>query len=102
MTDLICHIGLPRTGTTTIQKVLHPLPGYLGKLKGVKPGTDRARSLKRITPAADLARWQRQAEAWAADVVAWQQRWRPSVERLILSDEGLARIDPSRDAGLTG
>lgn len=96
MTDLVVHIGLPKAGSTTIQRVtLHDIPGYLGIKQGCKPEKDLGHQLKRMTPAESLSVWKSEVSSWTRRAIDYKNRVCPDAHRLIVSHEGFSRITPS-------
>lgn len=90
MPDLIVHIGLPKTGTTTIHKnLLRSTPGFLGRTAGAKK--DLGHQFSNIFRRTHSPRWLSQANSWNALALALMQENWPGIRRLIVSDEGLSQ-----------
>jgi hypothetical protein len=99
MTDLVIHIGLPKTATTTLQEHVFPLsPYYLGKRLRWSPATRFAADLSHLCAAMSdhsSGHTREQVEAWVARVLREAER-RPAPESataapIVISDEGLSR-----------
>ena len=61
MTDIIFHIGLPKAGSTSIQRnILQSTYGYMGKFVACKNNKDYARQFDEITPYEDILIWKKE------------------------------------------
>lgn len=91
MTDLIIHIGLPKCGSTTLQReVFAHEQGYLGTHPAIPRGDNLAKQLQQCGPFGGRQTLSRRAlHRWAEHVRALKaERW-PGIDRLIASDEVL-------------
>lgn len=95
MTDLIIHIGLSKTGTTTIQKkVLQSFPGYIGRKEDNDDDVFR-QEFSALTPSDSLQQWEKNIKLWADRLIQHKEQKYPEAEKLIISDENLSRITPN-------
>ena len=92
MTDLIFHIGLPKCGSTTLQReIFSEIPGYLGTST---KDLDRnfAKEFQKVTPTgARLKGNLKRAQLWADEVSKTLEKKFPDVSRYIVSDEFLSQ-----------
>ncbi|HKL22888.1 MAG TPA: sulfotransferase domain-containing protein [Tichowtungia sp.] len=92
MTDLIFHIGLPKCGSSTLQRsVFRHEDGYLGTEPDIAPELNMAKQLQKCAPFAGRQTINRKGLRGWADCVRSikQERW-PNIDRLILSNEMLS------------
>lgn len=92
MTDLIFHIGLPKCGSSTLQRsIFRYEDGYLGTEPDIAPELNMAKELQKCGPFAGRQTInKKELREWAERVRRIrQERW-PDVDRLILSNEMLS------------
>ncbi|MFM9816312.1 UNVERIFIED_CONTAM: sulfotransferase domain-containing protein [Spiribacter pallidus] len=91
MTDLIIHIGLPKCGSTTLQReVFAREQGYLGTHPSLSREDNLAKQLQQCGPFGGRQTLSRRGlHRWADRVRAHQKVQWPDVHRLIASDEVL-------------
>lgn len=92
MTDLVIHIGMPKCGSTTLQReVFAHESGYLGTHPDIPRDENLAKQLQHCGPFGGRQTFSRRAlHRWADRVRALQQdRW-PDIDRIIASDEVLS------------
>ena len=83
--DLILHIGLPKTGTTTIQWLVRDCPGYFAR---------DSSKLKKICRTRQGENWYRAAQRWSRDLQhKFQHRGMP-YETILLSSEAVFTTHP--------
>lgn len=93
MTDIIFHIGLPKAGSTFIQRnILHNTYGYMGKFVGCKNNRDHARQFNELTPHEDILIWKKRAYTLASNILEFKKKFIPNENRLIISHEGLSKM----------
>lgn len=94
MTDLILHIGLPKTGTTTLQeKYFCKLPNYLGRsmVMNLNPGNNHEiQELYKIVGIRGKTTNGNSVINWAEHILALKKSMNPELSYLFLSDEELA------------
>lgn len=91
MTDLVLHIGLPKTGTTTLQHTLSAsFAGYAGKLKGKSLHRDPAKTFSRIIASNDHD-WIKQLEDWKNNTLENHNLIYKAAKTVLISDESLTR-----------
>ncbi|WP_022728618.1 sulfotransferase family protein [Fodinicurvata sediminis] len=90
MTDLILHIGLPKTATTTLQRHILPnFPAYLGTHYG-EAGPDFAQGLLKRAPVAPLESTEDPAAAdWARQLLDHKDERFPDASCIVISHESL-------------
>jgi len=91
MTDLIVHIGLPKCGSTTLQRQVFAYEhGYLGTHPSISREDNLAKQLQQCGPfGGRQTLFRRDLHRWADRVRAHQKVHWPDVDRLIASDEVL-------------
>jgi len=92
MTDLIFHIGLPKCGSSTLQRsVFRYEDGYLGTEPDIAPELNMAKQLQKCGPFAGRQTINKKGLRDWADRVRGikKERW-PNIDRMILSNEMLS------------
>lgn len=84
--NLVLHIGLPKTGTTTIQRRIRHCPSYSGR---------HSSSLKNICRTRQGARWFRSAERWAKNLYNLRYRRDLLHDAMLLSSEAMFVAHPA-------
>src|SRR6056297_4117744 len=92
MTDLIFHIGLPKCGSSTLQRsVFRHEDGYLGTEPDIAPELNMAKQLQKCTPFAGRQTINKTGlSEWAERVRKIKQEHWPDIDRLIASNEMLS------------
>lgn len=94
--DLVLHVGLPKTGTTTLQREVFPgFPGYVCGTESSGRSGDLAQRMLRLYQVKGAHRdWT--TSSWRADAIDWWVQARTTSSRpLLVSLEGLFRwFDP--------
>lgn len=92
--DLILNIGLPKTATTAIQRLIYENePGYYGKFMYTSASNDYARKLEALLVTSDLndRDLASQVRLWCASLLKTHRKnsHSPTDEPVIISNEGL-------------
>lgn len=100
--DLVVHIGLPKTATTTLQKHLFVrCDGYVGRFVNSKEGHDMGKRLPEIMEAANAKRRSGKGITdWCDE--AWAAGWRAKASKVVVSAEGISGVGASQRGGILG